>query len=41
MSIFDAIKNSVLEGFNSTLTPTTILLGLLTALLASIFILFI
>ena len=41
MSIFDAIKNSVLEGFNSTLTPTTILLGLLTALLASIFILFV
>lgn len=41
MSIFDAIKKSVLEGFNSSLTPTDILLGLMTALLASIFILFV
>lgn len=41
MSIFDAIKNSVVEGFNASLTPTEILLGLLTALLASVFILFV
>ncbi|MBQ4601112.1 MAG: DUF4956 domain-containing protein [Oscillospiraceae bacterium] len=39
MSIIDAIKNSVLEGFNTSLTPASIFLGLLTALLASLFIL--
>lgn len=41
MSIIDAIKNSVLEGFDGSLTATDILLGLAVSLLASLFILFI
>lgn len=41
MSIIDALKKSVLEGFNTSITATNIILGLLTALLASIFILYI
>ena len=39
MSIIDAIKNSVLEGFDTSVTTTDILLGLLTSLLAGLFIL--
>jgi len=41
MSIFDALKNSVLEGFNTSLTITEILLGLAVSLLAGLFILLI
>ncbi len=41
MSIFDALKNSVLEGFNTSLTITEILLGLAISLLAGLFILMI
>ena len=41
MSIIDAIKNSVLEGFDGSLTASDILLGLAVSLLASLFILFI
>ena len=41
MSIIDAIKNSVLAGFDTSVTTTDILLGLLTALLAGLFILLI
>lgn len=41
MSIIDALKNSVLQGFDGTLTPGDIVLGLLISLLASVFILFI
>jgi hypothetical protein len=41
MSIIDAIKNSVLEGFDTSVTTTDILLGLLTSLLAGLFILLI
>ncbi len=41
MSIFDAIKNSVLEGFDTSITATDILLGLGVALLAGLFILYI
>ncbi len=41
MSIVDAIKNSVLEGFNSNLTIMEILLGLAVSLLAGLFILLI
>lgn len=41
MSIFDAIKNSVLEGFDTSLTVTDILLGLSVSLLAGLFILLI
>ncbi len=39
MSIIDAIKNSVLEGFDTSVTATDILLGLLVSLLAGVFIL--
>ena len=39
MSIIDAIKNSVLEGFDTSITTTDILLGLMTSLLAGLFIL--
>ena len=41
MSIIDAIKNSVLEGFDTSITTTDILLGLMTSLLAGLFILLI
>ncbi len=41
MSIFDLIKNSVLEGFDTTLAPTTIICSLLVSLAAGLFILFI
>ena len=41
MSIFDAIKNSVLEGFNTNLSGTDIIFGMTAALLSSLFILFI
>jgi len=41
MSIFDAIKNSVLEGFNTSLSASDIIFGMITALAASLFILFI
>lgn len=41
MSIFDALKNSVLEGFEASLTTGDILMGLLASLLAGIFILII
>ena len=41
MSIVDALKNSVLEGFNSNLTIMEILLGLAVSLLAGLFILLI
>ena len=41
MSIIDALKNSVLQGFDGTLTPGDIVLGLLASLAASVFILFI
>ncbi len=39
MSILDALKNSVVEGFNTTLVPSQILLNLFTAVLAGLFIL--
>ncbi len=41
MSIIDALRDSVLEGFNTTLSPSDIVLGLATAVAASLFILFI
>ena len=41
MSIIDAIKKSVLEGFSTSLTGTEIVFGLGVAFLASLFILFI
>ena len=41
MSILDTIKNSVLEGFDTTVTGTDMVLGLLVALLGGMFILFI
>ena len=41
MSIIDAIKKSVLEGFVTSLTGTEIVFGLAVAFLASLFILFI
>ena len=41
MSIIDAIKKSVLEGFNSSLSGTDIVFGLGVAFLASLFVLFI
>lgn len=41
MSIFDAIKNSVLEGFQTSITTMDILLGLGVSLLAGMFILLI
>lgn len=41
MSIIDAIKNSVLEGFDISITVTDILLGLGVSLLAGLFILLI
>ena len=41
MSIFDAIKNSVLEGFDTSITTADILLGLAVSLLAGLFILLI
>ena len=41
MSILDAIKNSVLEGFDTALSATDIVLGLAAELLASLFILYI
>ena len=41
MSITDAIKNSVLEGFATSITATDILFGMGCALLSSLFILFI
>ena len=39
MSIIDAIKNSVVENFDTTLTAPDIIVGLLVAILASLFIL--
>ena len=41
MSIIDAIKKSVLAGFDTSITTTDILLGLMTSLLAGLFILLI
>ncbi len=41
MSIFDAIKNSVLENFNTSVTIADILLGLAVSFLAGLFILYI
>ena len=41
MSIIDAIKKSVLEGFTTGITGTEIVLGMVVAFLASLFILFI
>lgn len=41
MSIVDAIKKSVLAGFDTSITTTDILLGLMTALLGGLFILLI
>ena len=41
MSIIDALKNSVLQGFDGTLTPGDIVLGLLVSLIAGVFILFV
>lgn len=41
MSIIDAIKNSVLEGFNTSISGTDIIFGMVAALLSSLFILFI
>ena len=41
MSILDTIKNSVLEGFDTAVTGTDMVLGLLVALLGGLFILFI
>ena len=41
MSIFDAIKKSVLEGFDTSVTGTDMVFGLLAALAASLFILFV
>ncbi len=41
MSIFDAIKNSVLEEFNTSISASDIVFGMITALAASLFILFI
>lgn len=41
MSILDSIKKSVLEGFDTSLAATDIIFGLLAALLAGLFILFI
>ena len=41
MSILDTIKNSVLEGFDTSVTGTDMVLGLLVALLGGLFILFI
>lgn len=41
MSIFDAIKKSVLEGFATSITGTEIVFGLVVAFFASLFILFI
>ena len=41
MSIIDAFKNSVLEGFNTTISGTDIVFSMSAALLCSLFILFI
>ena len=41
MGITDAIKDSVMESFNTTLSTTDIILGLLISLLAGLFILLI
>ena len=41
MSVIDAIKKSVLEGFNTSISGTDIIFGLGVAFLASLFILFI
>jgi len=41
MSIMDALKNSVVEGFNTTLLPSEILMNLGLSLLAGLFILLI
>ena len=41
MSIFDAIKNSVLQGFDTNITPMDILLALGVSLLAGLFVLLI
>lgn len=41
MSVFDAIKNSVLEGFDTSISGIDIILGLAVALLGGLFILFI
>ena len=41
MSIFDAIKNSVLENFNTSVTIADILLGLAVSFIAGLFILYI
>lgn len=41
MSVIDSLKNSVLEGFDTTLAPSDIICSLLVSLLAGLFILFI
>ena len=41
MSIIDAFKNSVLEGFNTTISGSDIVFSMSAALLCSLFILFI
>lgn len=41
MSILDSIKSSVLEGFDTSISATDIVFGLLAALLAGLFILFV
>lgn len=41
MSVIDSLKNSVVEGFDTTLAPSDIICSLLVAMLAGLFILFI
>ncbi|MBQ6890960.1 MAG: DUF4956 domain-containing protein [Oscillospiraceae bacterium] len=41
MSVIDSLKNSVLEGFDTTLAPSDIICSLLVSMLAGLFILFI
>jgi len=41
MSVFDALKKSVLEGFDTSISGVDIIFGLLVAFIASLFILFI
>ncbi len=41
MSVIDSLKNSVVEGFDTTLAPSDIIIALLVAMLAGLFILFI
>lgn len=41
MSVIDSLKNSVVEGFDTTLAPADIICSLLVAMLAGLFILFI